>query len=181
MVYKSVFVSKSMITAHLSGERIASSGEEAFSLYDKSRFGEKKKGKIEYSLAEALFLVSEGKMSVLFGKKEISEDTLLKRARKIDKKIETKLAVFSDVRKRGYIVKTALKFGAEFRVYDKGVKPGEDHAKWILYAARENDALTWHDFAAKNRVAHSTKKNLLIGVVDEEGDVSYYQVEWIRP
>ena len=120
-------------------------------------------------------------MSVLFGKKEISEDTLLKRARKIDKKIETKLAVFSDVRKRGYIVKTALKFGAEFRVYDKGVKPGEDHAKWILYAARENDALTWHDFAAKNRVAHSTKKNLLIGVVDEEGDVSYYQVEWIRP
>ena len=88
MVYKSVFVSKSMITAHLSGERIASSGEEAFSLYDKSRFGEKKKGKVEYSLVEALFLVSEGKMNVFSGKKELSEESLLKRARKIDKKIE---------------------------------------------------------------------------------------------
>ena len=56
MVYKSVLASKSMITAYLSGERIASGGEEAFSLYEKSRFGEKKKSKVEYSLAEALFL-----------------------------------------------------------------------------------------------------------------------------
>jgi len=170
-----------MINAYLTGERVHSNSGEAFSLCEKSRFGERKKGKVEYSLVETLFLVSEGKMTVFFGKRSLSEEDLLKRFRKIDKKIETKAAVFGDIRKRGYIVKTALKFGAEFRVYEKGVKPGEDHAKWILYTARENEHLTWHDFAAKNRVAHSTKKNLLIGIVDEEGDVSYYEIEWIRP
>ena len=85
------------------------------------------------------------------------------------------------MRNRGYIVKTALKFGAEFRVYDRGIKPGEDHARWILYPVHESSTSTWHEFAAKNRVAHSTKKRLLIGVVDDEGEVSYWEVRWLRP
>ena len=85
------------------------------------------------------------------------------------------------MRSKGYIVKTALKFGAEFRVYDKGIKQGQDHAKWILYASKESDNLNWHDFSAKTRVAHSTKKNLLIAIVDDESDVTYYEISWIRP
>jgi tRNA-intron endonuclease len=78
-------------------------------------------------------------------------------------------------------VKTALKFGADFRVYERGIKPGQDHAKWILYPVNEGGTLTWHDFSAKNRVAHSTRKKLLIGAVDTEGDVTYWQVNWVRP
>ena len=46
---------------------------------------------------------------------------------------------------------------------------------------KESDTLTWHDFSAKNRVAHSTKKNLLIGIVDEEGDCTFYEVGWVKP
>jgi tRNA-intron endonuclease len=120
-------------------------------------------------------------MSVFFGKKVISFDELIKKLKKKDKKIETKFAVYQDLRKKGYIIKTALKFGAEFRVYNKGVKPGENHARWILFTVREHDALSWHDFAAKNRVAHSTQKKLLIAIVDEESDVSYYEAGWIKP
>ena len=74
-----------------------------------------------------------------------------------------------------------MKFGAEFRVYDKGIKPGQDHARWILYPVKESEILTWHDFSAKNRVAHSTRKNLLIGIVDEERDITYYEISWIKP
>ena len=85
------------------------------------------------------------------------------------------------MRNRGYIIKTALKFGADFRVYDRGVKPGEDHAKWIVYPVHEASVFTWHEFSAKNRVAHSTKKRLLLGVVDDENDVTYYEVRWMRP
>jgi tRNA-intron endonuclease len=89
--------------------------------------------------------------------------------------------VFKDLRNRGYIVKTALKFGADFRVYDRGVKPGEDHARWIIYPVHEASGLTWYEFAAKNRVAHSTKKRLMMGIVDDEGDVTYYEIRWVRP
>ncbi len=166
--------------AHFSGEKIVSSSPGAFSLYEKSRLGEKKGRKVEYSSVEGLYLVSCGKMSVVVSGKELSEEKLMARLRRKDKKIEIKFDVFSDLRKKGYIVKTALKFGAEFRVYDKGVKPGKGHARWILYTVRESDKIEWHDFAAKNRIAHSTKKNLLIGIVDEEGGIVYYEVGWVK-
>ncbi|MBI2451961.1 tRNA-intron lyase [Candidatus Pacearchaeota archaeon] len=170
-----------MIKARLFGDKISSNSEEAFTMYEKTRWGEKKEGIIEYTGVEALFLVSEKKMEIFLGKKEINYEGLMKKLKKNDKKIETKFIVFSDLRRKGYIVKTALKFGAEFRIYEKGVKPGEDHAKWILYCVKESEHLNWHDFVAKNRVAHSTKKNLLLGIVDEEGDVTYYEVGWARP
>ncbi|MEK6892929.1 MAG: tRNA-intron lyase [Nanoarchaeota archaeon] len=170
-----------MIQAQFSGDRITSLSEDAFSFYEKSCFGEKKRNKIEYTGVEALFLIEEGKMKTFSGKKSISFDELNKKIKKRDEKIEIKFVVYQDLRKRGYIIKTALKFGAEFRVYDKGVKPGENHARWILFTVKEHDALNWHDFAAKNRVAHSTQKNLLIAIVDEESDVSYYECQWLRP
>ncbi|MDP3918703.1 MAG: tRNA-intron lyase, partial [Nanoarchaeota archaeon] len=77
--------------------------------------------------------------------------------------------------------KTALKFGADFRVYDRGIKPGEEHAKWVMYPIPETSTCSWYEFAAKNRVAHSTRKRLLIAIVDEEGDVTYYEIKWTRP
>ena len=105
----------------------------------------------------------------------------MKKIKKTGKNFWVKYCVFKDMRDRGYIIKTALKFGADFRVYDRGVKPGEDHAKWVVFPVHESNSLTWHEFAAKNRVAHSTKKRLLIGVVDEESDVSYWEARWLRP
>jgi len=169
-----------VITSYLIGERISSTSQMAFSMYEKSRWGEKKVGKIEYSGVESLYLVGEGQMKVFSGRKEISENDLLRKLKRKDKKLETKVIAFSDLRKKGYIVKTALKFGAEFRVYEKGVKPGEDHADWLLISVKGSEDMNWHEFAAKSRVAHSTRKKLLIGVVDEEDDVTYYEVGWAR-
>ena len=167
--------------AVFNGEDISSNAKEAMSLYAQSRFGELKQGKIIYSICEALYLLEKNKIEILFKKKKLNFDKLIQEAREKDKNIRTKYIVFKDMRNRGFIVKTALKFGAEFRVYARGVKPGQDHAKWILYPVSENSSLTWHDFSAKNRVAHSTKKNLLIGIVDEEQDVTYYEIRWIKP
>ena len=120
-------------------------------------------------------------MKIFSREKELSKEELIKKFQKFDKKIQIKSSVFKDLRQRGYIVKTALKFGADFRVYPKGVKLGKKHAKWIVFVDYETSKMTWHEFSAKNRVAHSTKKNLLIAIVDEEGDMTYYEVKWLRP
>jgi len=169
------------IQAYLVGENISSNSAEAFSLHKKSYFGEPIGEKIQYSLSEALFLSEKGKIDILHGRKKISSKELMKKVQRADKRIHIKYPVFRDLRERGYIVKTALKFGADFRVYEKGAKPGKKHAKWIVFADHESKRLTWHEFSAKNRVAHSTRKNLLLAIVDEEGDISYYEVRWIRP
>ena len=169
------------IQAHFIGGVIGTNSSEAHSLFKKSSFGEPVDEKIQYSLSEALFLVEKGKMDILVHGKKITKKELLKKLQKIDKKIQIKYPVFKDLRERGYVVKTALKFGAEFRVYEKGSKPGKRHAKWIVFTDHESGKLTWHEFSAKNRVAHSTKKNLLLAIVDEEGDITYYEVKWMRP
>jgi tRNA-intron endonuclease, archaea type len=170
-----------MIQAHLSGSKISSTSNDAFSLYEKSRFGEKRQNKIEYSLTETLFLLENNKLTLFQNKKQLSFEETLKKAKRLDKRIETKYPVFQSLRNRGYILKTALKFGADFRVYKKGVKPGQDHALWILFCVKESETNSWHDFAAKNRVAHSTKKKLLLGIVDDENDVIFYEVGWLKP
>jgi len=167
--------------AVIDGERISSNTKEAFDLYSKSRFGEPGEGKIHYSLVEAAYLLERNRIVLFEGRKKMAFQNLLGHARKTESNFWTRYRVFSDMRSRGYIVKTALKFGADFRVYERGVKPGEDHAKWVLFPVYETNTLTWHEFAAKNRVAHSTRKNLLIGIVDDEGDVTYYTVSWIKP
>jgi tRNA-intron endonuclease len=170
------------IQAYIVGEIISSNSSEAHSLYKKSSFGEPIGEKVRYSPSEALFLVEKGKMELYTEKgKKIQKKELINKLRKIDKKIQIKYPVFKDLREKGYIIKTALKFGAEFRVYEKGSRPGKRHAKWIIFTDHESNKMTWHEFSAKNRVAHSTKKNLLLAIVDEENDISYYEVRWIKP
>ena len=159
------------------------SSDTARDLNKKSLFGTlQSDGRVQLSLLEALYLVEKKKLEVLDGrKKPIPYEKLFWKARRSDSNFFVRYQTFKDLRARGYIVKTALKFGADFRVYERGVKPGEDHAKWVVFPVHEGNAFTWQEFSAKNRVAHSTKKRLMIAVVDDEGDVSYWEVRWLRP
>ena len=170
------------IQAHLQGELIFSNTPEAHEMNNKSFFGEKKQDRIQYTIAEAIFLIEKDKMDLLNSRGgKIPKKDIMNKMRKIDSKIQIKYLVYKDLRERGYIVKTALKFGADFRVYDKGQKPGEEHAKWIVFCEHETAKFSWHEFSSKNRVAHSTKKNLLLAIVDEETDITYFEVSWIKP
>ena len=169
------------IKATISLDTISSNSKQAFSLNDKSFFGEKVEDKINYSFSEALYLIEKNKLDVYHKNKKIKKEELLKVLEKHDKKIDIKYLVFKDLREKGYIVKTALKFGSEFRVYDKGKKPKKEHSRWIVFVDREAKKISWYEFSAKNRVAHSTRKKLLIAIVDDEGKVLYYEIKWIKP
>ncbi|MBW2967287.1 tRNA-intron lyase [Candidatus Woesearchaeota archaeon] len=175
---------KVVVSAVFARERvITESSDAAREFYSQSVYGKPiEDGKIQLSLLEALFLMEKGRLEVKDSRsKTIMFESFVKKAGKVEPNFWIRYCVFKDMRNRGYVVKTALKFGADFRVYDRGVKPGEDHARWIVYPVHEGEHLTWYEFSAKNRVAHSTKKRLLIGVVDDEGDVTYYEIRWVRP
>lgn len=172
------------IRAELAGDRVLTEVSDASrELYNQGRYGIMlDNGKLQLSLIEGLYLMEKNNIDIYKTKtKKTDFDEFFKRAKKQEQNFWVRFCVFKDIRNRGYIIKTALKFGADFRVYDRGVKPGEDHAKWIVYPVYESSTLTWYEFAAKNRVAHSTRKRLLIGVVDDENSVSYWEVRWMRP
>jgi tRNA-intron endonuclease, archaea type len=139
-------------------------------------------GKLQLSLLEAAYLHEKGVITLTDAKKKpLTSEQLERKCTKLQPNFWVRLCVYSDLRSRGYVVKTALKYGADFRVYDRGIKPGEDHAKWIVYPVHETERFTWHDFSGKNRIAHSTQKRLMLGIVDDEGEVTYYEVRWVRP
>ena len=171
---KSVFAEERVLTEN---------SDESRELYNQSRYGViLDGGRVQLSLLEALYLLEKERLIVLNGKSSpITFENFLKKAKKLEPNFWVRYCVFKDIRNRGYIIKTALKFGADFRVYDRGIKPGEDHAKWIVYPVHEASALTWYEFSAKNRVAHSTRKRLLVGCVDGEADVTYWEIKWVRP
>jgi tRNA-intron endonuclease len=172
------------IKAFFNGEKVLTENTDlARELFNTYRYGSiYRKTKVQLSLFEALYLLEKERIIIFDGRnKEYDFDRFSKKAQSLEKRFWTKYCVFRDFREKGYVIKTALKFGADFRVYDRGVKPGEDHAKWVVFPVSENEHTTWYEFSAKNRVAHSTKKRLLIAVVDEENDITYYENRWVRP
>jgi len=175
---------KKPVTGFLSETKVITEPtDDAREFYNQSRFGSiTETGKVELSLLEALYLSEKNKFIIKSENgRKIAFESFLRKARKVEPNFWIRYCVFKDIRNRGYIIKTALKFGADFRIYDRGIKPGEDHAKWVVFPVHEASTLTWHEFSAKNRVAHSTKKRLLLGIVDDEGDVTYYETKWVRP
>ena len=175
---------KEPVKAAFAKERVLTeSSDNARELYNQSRYGNLlDDGRVQLSLIEAIYLIEKKRVVVYDSRnKAIDFESFLKKSQKIEPNFWVRYCVYRDIRNRGYIIKTALKFGADFRIYDRGVKPGEDHARWVVFPVHEGSSLTWHEFSSKNRVAHSTKKRLLIGCVDNEGDVTYWEVRWLRP
>src|SRR3989344_8891689 len=141
---------KEPVKAFFSDERVLTeSSDDARELYNQSRYGNLlDDGRVQLSLIEALYLMEKKRIKVYDSRnKEINYENLLKKSQKAEPNFWVRYCVYRDIRNRGYIIKTALKFGADFRIYDRGVKPGEDHARWVVFPVHEGSTLTWYEFA----------------------------------
>ncbi|MBI5881065.1 tRNA-intron lyase [archaeon] len=105
--------SKAVVSAVFARERvITESSDDARDFYGSSCYGTIiEDGKVQLSLLEALYLMEKGRLKILESKKEISFEDFVKKARKVEPNFWIRYCVFKDIRNRGYIIKTALKFG----------------------------------------------------------------------
>jgi len=141
-------------------------------------FGESRGRNLVLDLFEALFLVQKDKLCVCDKKeRKVSEKKLLALGLEHDKKFYSKFVVYSDVRERGYCIKTGLKFGFDFRVYPKGKKMGEDHSRFVIHVAAENEKITMPQLSRMTRLAGNIHTITLVAVVDREDSVNYYRAE----
>jgi tRNA-intron endonuclease, archaea type len=158
--------------------RTFSNTNDSINLYERFKIGEFKDGNVIYSKFEAFYLFETKKAELIKNNKILTEKEILKLFSK-NKDFLMKYLVYKDLKNKGYIIKTGLKFGEEFRVYNKS--DYNKHAKWICYPLKDSDRLSLKDFISKIRVSHSTGKKLLLAIVDEEEDILYYETDWIKP
>ncbi len=143
---------------------------------------------LELSLVEAMHLVEKGMLSVVVNSEKQSQHDLSVTFTEKDSEFPQQLAVYRDLRSRGYVVKSGFKFGTHFRVYPRGVNPYKDgpksqkeHTKWVVHAVPEEYRLSYQEMSRAVRLAQNIRTTLLWAVVDNEQGVTYYEFERIRP
>jgi tRNA-intron endonuclease len=156
--------------------------QKAITLTQKSSFGKLEEDVLELSLIEAFYLMEKGRLNI-YENSESDKKLDANYIRNIIKKNSAyaKYIVYKDLKDRGYIINTGFKYGSEFRLYERGKTPGEEHSDYLVKIINENHYINALDFASYVRVAHGVKKHLLLAVVDDEEDITYYKVEWTKP
>ena len=140
-------------------------------------FGTKQGRQIWLFPEEALYLMEEGYLEVSKRGRKLSVAGLLKQL-----KNSKTYAVYKDLKQKGYLPKAGAKYGVDFRVYGKGVKPGKgtklfsEHARFLVWVLSDSDKLKPSELIGMSRVAHSVKKPLMIAVVDKDLGVTYNQL-----
>lgn len=175
--------------------RVLITGEESVALYDESGYGkplpEEKPKRLELDLVEAAYLVEKDKLKVFTKedgkKKKIDFEDMMKTGSKNVNEFHPQFFVFRDLRERGYLVKTGFKFGAHFRVYERGVKlrrgpkAEHEHTKWVVHAVSEESAFSLPELSRAVRLAHNIRATFIWAVVDKENDVTFYNIQRLTP
>ena len=156
--------------AVLSGGKVIVSGTEAdvpvkVSGRKKSRLG----------LEEAAALLETGKVVIRDEEgDEISPDEFLKRALEIAPDFGPRFLVYKDLKERGYLVQPG---GVDFWLYPRGVKPGEKPARYFIRILTESDTISLKELDEMLVLARNMRKEPIIAVVDEESDITYYELK----
>ena len=163
----------------LLNDRVIVKDENAHNLYNKRYYGNLTDSGLELSFIEALFLLTKNKIEIYDDDKLITKEDLTDIIRQ--KQIFSHYLVYKDLRIRGYIIKTGFKYGSDFRIYERGHAPGDGHSNFLVKILSEEQEIKVRDFSSYVRVAHGVRKTLLLAVVDDEYDITYYDIEWTKP
>lgn len=148
-------------------------------LNQKSHFGKLDENVLELSLIEALYLMENKRLNIFKDDEKCDIPFILDLIKQ--KGLYGKYIVYRDLKDRGYIIKTGFKYGSEFRLYQRGLSPGKGHSNYLVKVIYEDYEINALDFSSYVRVSHGVNKNLLLAVVDDDHDITYYNIEWTRP
>lgn len=154
---------------------------EASQIYNKGYYGYPVSGGgIELDLLEAIYLMESDRLTVHRASDTLSLVDLLKQASTHYEGFEILYIVYRDLRQRGYIVKSdAGDF--DFRVFPRGGTPNTAQTKYWVLAISERAAFRIKEMFEETERSERTRKELLIAVVDEEGDLTYYKASTGAP
>lgn len=157
------------------------------SVYEPGYYGKMMDNRLELALVEACLLLKRNRIRVLKDESPMSFEELYSHAVSLDKRFPERFRIYEDLRERGLLVRTGFKFGCDFRVYERGVqlkkgpKSAKEHTKWIVFAVSEDYTCAFQELSRAVRLAHNIRARMLWAIVDNENDVTYYQITRHKP
>ncbi|MGC9071925.1 MAG: tRNA-intron lyase [Acidilobus sp.] len=175
----------------VSGKVIVLSVEEARELYSSGFYGQplgvekvRDPSSVSSPLVldsmEALYLAETGRLVVEDeGGKELSEAELAERLG-IRGEMYGAYLVYRDLRSRGLIVRSGLKYGASFVAYRRG--PGLEHAPFVIHYYSPDVAFDPVELVRAGRVSHSVRKTFVLATAGSgPARPTYIMFKWLRP
>jgi tRNA-intron endonuclease len=156
-------------------------------IYEPGYYGKQLGDRLELALVEACLLLKRGRIRVLKEGSPVTFEYIFSHAASLDKRFSHRYRVYEDLRERGLLVRTGFKFGCDFRVYERGVqlkkgpKSAKEHTKWIVFTVPEDFTMSFQELSRSVRLAHNIRARMLWAIVDNEGDVTYYQITRHKP
>ncbi|MDI6825996.1 MAG: tRNA-intron lyase [Candidatus Aenigmarchaeota archaeon] len=176
-----------MLEGELLEQRVIIWDKEAFSELEESGYGKVLEDRLELTLVEAMFLFNKGKLAVFVKeeneKKKLSKEELYEYCVKNERNFHARLVVYTDLRDRGFLVKTGFKFGTDFRIYERGVKLKKgpkaafEHTKFVAHAIPEEFSCSFPELSRAVRLAQNIRSEMIWAVVDGESCVTYYGIK----
>jgi tRNA-intron endonuclease len=170
------------MTGQLHGTQvIVQDQSEASQIHNKGYYGVPQSGgPLKLDLMEAIYLVESGRLEVEAdgGKKDAGQ--LMRIAHKNFEGFEIRYLVYRELRSRGYVVKLGQP-PLDFRVFPRGGTPNKTPSKWWVAAISERRTFDLSRLLEDLDRTNDVRKKLLLAVVDEESDVTYYDVKRVLP
>ena len=163
-----------LLKTQLKGDRVLAGKEAVAELYKTGYFGRPKCDGLEISLVEAAFLLSRGKLEIELDGKLLDFRAFFEQASLRQQNFELKYIVYKDLKERGYYVQPSA---ADFRVYPRGSHPGKSAARIFVHVQSERQLLPVKLIQESVASAENVHKQFILAVVDEESDLTFYEVK----
>lgn len=163
-----------LLRTQLKGDRVLAGKEAVTELYKTGYFGRPKGDGLELSLVEAAFLLSRGKLEIELEGTLLDFRTFFEQASLRQPNFELKYIVYKDLKERGYYVQPSA---VDFRVYPRGSHPGKSAAKIFVHVQSERQLLPVKLLQDSVASAENVHKQFILAVVDEESDLTFYEVK----
>jgi tRNA-intron endonuclease len=154
---------------------------EASQVHNKGFYGVPQSGgSLKLDMMEALYLVESERLDVHSGGKSLSTSELLRLAHRMSEGFEVRYLVYRELRQRGYVVKLG-QHPLDFRVFPRGGSPNKTPSRWWVAAISERSTFDLGRLLEDLDRTTDVRKALLLAIVDEESDVTYYDVRRVHP
>lgn len=173
--------SKTSIPVIINSDKILATGSNAIKIFNRGNYGMPDKEGVLLNQFEAMYLYELKRIHIIRDNIELSEIDLLRIFSNMVSNFLLRYIVYKDLRNRGYIVNIGQGSTFFFRLYDRESKPTKDAAKYYIIPLQEGGSIPLDGLEELITISTKSRKELICGMVDAVGDVSYLTVSEFKP